>query len=91
MIFMDLKDIKLTTVIIIIALLVIGLYAVTEVNYYSYKEVVEPKEINSSVVIIPSIEDHEKINNVSIRAFFLSSPSSTEILNFFSSKQLIKS
>ena len=32
MIFMDLKDIKLTTVIIIIALLVIGLYAVTEVN-----------------------------------------------------------
>ena len=65
MIFMDLKDIKLTTVIIIIALLVIGLYAVTEVNYYSYKEVVEPKEINSSVVIIPSIGVHEKINNVS--------------------------
>ena len=49
MIFMDLKDIKLTTIIVIIALLIIGLYALTEVNYFSYKNVVEPPEVNSSV------------------------------------------
>ena len=66
MIFMDLKDIRLTTIIVIIALLIIGLYALTEVNYFSYKNIVEPPEINSSVVIIPSIGVHERINNVSI-------------------------
>lgn len=63
---MDLKDIRLTTIIVIIALLIIGLYALTEVNYFSYKNIVEPPEINSSVVIIPSIGVHERINNVSI-------------------------
>ena len=62
---MDLK-IRPTTIIIIIALLVISLYALTEVNYYSYKNVAEPKEINASVIVIPSIGVHEKINNVSI-------------------------
>ena len=62
---MDLR-IRPTTIIIIIALLVISLYALTEVNYYSYKNVAEPKEINASVVVIPSIGVHEKINNVSI-------------------------
>ena len=62
---MDFK-INLTTVVIIIAFLIIGLYALTEVNYYSYKNVVEPKEINASVVVIPSIGVFERINNVSI-------------------------
>lgn len=62
---MDLK-IRWQTVVIIIALLIISLYALTEVNYFSYKQVVEPKEINASVVIIPSIGVFEKINNVSI-------------------------
>lgn len=63
---MDLKDIRLTPIILIIAFLIIGLYALTEVNYYSYKNVVEPRDINASVVLIPSIGVHERINNVSI-------------------------
>lgn len=63
---MDFKDFKLTTVITVIALIVIGLYAVTEVNYFSYKNVAEPVEYNASVVIIPSIGVFERINNVSI-------------------------
>ena len=64
---MNIKDyIKPTTIIVIIAFLVIGLYALTEVNYFAYKNVAEPKEINASVVIIPSIGVFEKINNVSI-------------------------
>ena len=66
MIFMDSKYNKLTTIIVIIAFLIIGLYALTEVNYFAYKNVVEPKEINAPVVIIPSIGVFEKINNVSI-------------------------
>ena len=65
MILMDMK-IKPATIIVIIAFLIIGLYALTEVNYFSYKNVVEPPEINASVVIIPSIGVHERINNVSI-------------------------
>ena len=60
---MDIKDyIKPTTIIVIIALLIIGLYALTEVNYFSYKQVVEPKDINASVLVIPSIGVFEKIN-----------------------------
>ena len=59
-------NIRPATIIVIIAFLIIGLYALTEVNYFSYKNVVEPPEINSSVVIIPSIGVHEKINNISI-------------------------
>lgn len=67
MIFMDIKNyIRPTTIIVIIAFLIIGLYALTEVNYFSYKQVAEPKDINSSVLIIPSIGVFEKINNVSI-------------------------
>ena len=63
---MDLKDFKLTTVIVVIAFIIIGLYAITEVNYFSYKNVAEPADYNASVVIIPSIGVFEKINNVSI-------------------------
>ena len=63
---MDLKGIKISTIIIIIAFLIIGLYALTEVNYFSYKNVAESDDINASVVIIPSINVFEKINNVSI-------------------------
>ena len=65
MIFMDM-NIRPATIIVIIAFLIIGLYALTEVNYFSYKNVVEPPEINASVVIIPSIGVNEKINNISI-------------------------
>ena len=63
---MDLKNINITTIIIIIAFLILGLYALTEVNYFSYKEVVEIEDVNASVVMIPSINVQEKINNVSI-------------------------
>ena len=54
MIFMDM-NIRPATIIVIIAFLIIGLYALTEVNYFSYKNVVEPPEIIN-----------EKINNISI-------------------------
>ncbi|WP_297980492.1 class E sortase [uncultured Methanobrevibacter sp.] len=63
---MDLKNFRITTVIIIIALIILGLYALTEVNYFSYKNIAEADDINASVVIIPSINVFEKINNVSI-------------------------
>ena len=60
------KIIKPTTIIVIIAFLIIGLYALTEVNYFSYKQVAESKDVNASVVVIPAIGVFEKINNVSI-------------------------
>lgn len=67
MIFMDIKKyIKPTTIIVIIAFLIIGLYALTEVNYFSYKQVAESKDVNASAVVIPSLGVFEKINNVSI-------------------------
>ncbi len=67
MIFMDIKKyIKPTTIIVIIAFLIIGLYALTEVNYFSYKQVAESKDVNASVVVILAIGVFEKINNVSI-------------------------
>jgi LPXTG-site transpeptidase (sortase) family protein len=67
MIFMDIKKyIKPTTIIVIIAFLIIVLYALTEVNYFSYKQVAESKDVNASVVVIPAIGVFEKINNVSI-------------------------
>lgn len=64
---MDIKKyIQPTTIIVIIAFLIIGLYALTEVNYFSYKQVAESKDVNASVVVIPAIGVFEKINNVSI-------------------------
>ncbi|AMK15847.1 class E sortase [Methanobrevibacter olleyae] len=63
---MDFKNIKFSTIIVIIAFLIIGLYALTEVNYFAYKNVAESNDTNASVVIIPSIGVFEKINNVSI-------------------------
>lgn len=64
---MDIKKyIKPTTIIVVIAFLIIGLYALTEVNYFSYKQVAESKDVNASVVVIPAIGVFEKINNVSI-------------------------
>lgn len=64
---MDIKKyIKPTTIIVIIAFLIIGLYALTEINYFSYKQVAESKDVNASVVVIPAIGVSEKINNVSL-------------------------
>ena len=57
--------VKLATVVVIIGLLVVGMYALLEVSYYSSKLSIE-KDLSSPVVLIPSIGVNEKINNVSI-------------------------
>ena len=56
---------KKTTIILIIALLIIGLYAATEITYYSNKIAVE-NNIDSPVIIINKIGVNEKINNNSV-------------------------
>ncbi len=63
---MDLKDFHWTTIIVVLAFIILGMYALTEVNYFSYKNVAETNDFNASVVSIPSIGVFEKINNVSI-------------------------
>lgn len=55
----------ITTIIIIICILIIGLYAMGEVNYFSSKIAVE-RNIESPAIAIPSIGVQEKINNVSL-------------------------
>ena len=55
---------RLTTVVLVIALIIIGLYAATEVSYYSNK-IANEEQLESPVVIIPSIGVNEKINNQS--------------------------
>lgn len=62
---MNLKNIRLMTIIVIIALLIIGLYALTEVSYFSAKNQAE-SNIEAPIVSIPSIGVFEKINNLSI-------------------------
>lgn len=57
--------VKLATVVVIIGLIVVGMYALLEVSYYSQKVSIE-KDISSPVVVIPSIGLNEKINNVSL-------------------------
>ena len=56
---------SISTLVVIICLLIIGLYAMGEVNYFSTKSVVE-KNIESPKIIIPSIGVDEKINNESL-------------------------
>lgn len=55
----------ISTIIIIVCICIIGLYAAGEVNYFSAKTISE-KNITSPVVIIEKIGIHEKINNVSL-------------------------
>lgn len=55
----------ISTVIVIICILIIGLYAAGEVNYFSQKSVSE-KNITSPVVFIEKVGINEKINNVSL-------------------------
>jgi LPXTG-site transpeptidase (sortase) family protein len=64
---------SISTIIVIICLLIIGLYAMGEVNYFSSKIVVE-KNIDTPKIIIPSIGVEEKINNVSLNQGVLSDP-----------------
>lgn len=63
---MDLKNFKLTTIVVIIALLVISLYAITEVTYFSAKINAEANDFKAPTVVIPSIGVNEIINNNSI-------------------------
>lgn len=56
---------KISTIIVIICILIIGLYAMGEVNYFSSKISVE-RNIESPTILIPSIGVHEKINEVSL-------------------------
>lgn len=65
----------ITTIIVIICLLIIGLYAMGEVNYFSSKIAVE-KNIESPAIVIPSIGVNEKVNNVSLSQGVLHEPTS---------------
>lgn len=67
------KKPSITTIIIIICILVIGLYAMGEVNYYSSKIIVE-RNVESPTILIPSIGVNEKINNESLNQGVLSDP-----------------
>ena len=64
---------SISTIIIIICILIIGLYAMGEVNYFSSKIVVE-RNIEAPTIVIPSIGVNEKINNVSLNQGVLSDP-----------------
>lgn len=65
----------ITTIIVIICLLIIGLYAMGEVNYFSSKIAVE-RNIESPAIVIPSIGVNEKVNNVSLSQGVLHEPTS---------------
>ena len=64
---------SISTIIVIVCLLIIGLYAMGEVNYFSSKIVME-KNVESPEIIIPSIGVDEKINNISLDYGVLSDP-----------------
>ncbi|KZX17236.1 sortase domain-containing protein [Methanobrevibacter filiformis] len=58
---------KISTVVVIIALVFISLYVVQEVAYFSEKIVIEKESnVTNPVLIASSIGLHEKINNVSL-------------------------
>ena len=66
---------SITTIIVIICLLIIGLYAMGEVNYFSTKVVVEKSvNVDSPKIIIPSIGVDEKINKETLNYGVLSDP-----------------
>ena len=56
---------NISTIIVFICILIIGLYAAGEVNYYSQKTIIE-KNITSPVVMLEKVGIEEKINNVSL-------------------------
>ena len=66
---------SISTIIVIICLLIIGLYAMGEVNYFSTKVVVEKSvNVDSPKIVIPSIGVNEKIINESLNYGVLSDP-----------------
>ena len=56
---------RISTIIVIICIIIIGLYAAGEVNYFSAKTITE-KNITSPVIVIEKVGIEEKINNVSL-------------------------
>lgn len=66
---------SISTIIVIICLLIIGLYAMGEVNYFSTKIAVEKTvSVDSPKIIIPSIGVDERINTESLNYGVLSDP-----------------
>lgn len=61
----NMKKPSIATIIVIICILIIGLYAMGEVNYYSSKIMVE-RNVDAPRIYIPTIGVEEKINNVSL-------------------------
>ncbi|MBR5954308.1 MAG: class E sortase [Methanobrevibacter sp.] len=56
---------SISTIIVIICILIIGLYAAGEVNYFAHKTITE-KNITSPVVIVDKVGINEKMNNISL-------------------------
>lgn len=56
------KKPTIMTIIVIICIAIIGLYAMGEVNYFASKIIVE-RNIEAPTIVIPSIGVQEKINN----------------------------
>ena len=67
------EKISISTIIVIICICIIGLYAMGEVNYFSSKIAVE-KNINEPTILIPKVGITEKINNVSLNQGVLQDP-----------------
>lgn len=65
----------IATIIIIVCLLIIGLYASGEVNYYSSKISME-RNVDSPTIIIPSVGINEKINEETLDLGVLHGPTS---------------
>ncbi|MDO5848172.1 MAG: class E sortase [Methanobrevibacter sp.] len=59
------KKPTISTIILIIVIAIIGLYALGEVDYYSMKITTE-RNVDSPVITIPAIGLSEKINNISL-------------------------
>lgn len=59
------EKLNITTIIVIICILIMGLYAAGEVNYFSQKTITE-KNITSPVIVIEKVGITEKLNNVSL-------------------------
>jgi LPXTG-site transpeptidase (sortase) family protein len=66
---------SISTIVVIICLLIIGLYAMGEVNYFSTKVAVERAvNVDTPKIIIPSIGVDERINTESLNYGVLSDP-----------------
>lgn len=65
----------ISTAIVIICILIIGIYAMGEVNYFSSKVAIE-RNLDAPTIVISSIGVHEKINNVSLSQGVLHEPTS---------------